>query len=147
MVALDAALQALSQDLGDPYHATAETLQRALFGNSPSARAQVADGPGGLRGLALFSPLFSTFRGGAGLYVSDLWVDRAERGNGLGPALLQSAAATAAELWAAGFMRLAVYPSNPRARALYDALGFQPISGETGMVLTGQAFQNMRGQS
>ncbi len=146
LAALDGALRALSRDLGDPYHASVDSLGQALFGETPSAWAQIADGPAGPGGIALFSPVFSTVRGGAGVYVSDLWVSSAQRGNGLAPALLQSAAERAVGLWGAGFMRLAVYPDNRRASALYGKLGFEPVDAETVMVLTGQAFQNIRGR-
>ncbi|WP_245306291.1 GNAT family N-acetyltransferase [Roseovarius aestuariivivens] len=142
--ALEAALRALGHDLGDPYRAGRDCLGQALFGATPSAFAQIAgDGPQ-LRGAVLFSPVFSTMRGGAGLYVSDLWVEAAARGSGLGRALLQSAVARADSLWNAGFLRLAVYGQNTRARQVYDALGFTPVAGETVMLLAGEAFQQMR---
>jgi ribosomal protein S18 acetylase RimI-like enzyme len=147
--ALDRALRDLSRTLGDTHRAEIDTLERALFGPAPSVWAQVApglDSADGLRGAVLFSPVFSTVRGAAGLYVSDLWVHEAGRGKGLGAALLSSAAARAAVLWGAEFLRLAVYDQNPRARALYDALGFEPATGETVMRLSGPAFQRLRSQ-
>lgn len=146
LASLEQALKSLSHHLGDAYRANMDALEKALFCAPQAAWAQIADGPIGPSGVVLFSPVFSTVRGGAGMYVSDLWVDSVERGNGLGPALLQNAAETAADLWGACLMRLAVYPDNTRARALYNALGFEPVEAETTMVLTGQAFQNIRGQ-
>jgi ribosomal protein S18 acetylase RimI-like enzyme len=144
LTALDAALKNLSQDLGDPHRAGTDSLRKAVFGPAPSAWAQVMGGPQGLRGLALFSPVFSTARGGAGAYVSDLWVARSERGSGLGTALLQSAADRAATLWGAGYLRLAVHDHNSRARLFYQSLGFEPAEGETIMVLAGQSFRKIR---
>ena len=142
--ALGIALERLSQDLGDPHRAGTDTLHRALFGMPQATWAQVAEGTGGIAGVVLFAPVFSTVRGGAGVFVSDLWVESAQRGRGLGLALLRSAANTAGVLWDAGFMRLSVHDNNARARALYQDMGFAPASGEAVMVLTGQAFQQVR---
>jgi ribosomal protein S18 acetylase RimI-like enzyme len=140
-----AALQALSRDLGDPHRAGVEALRQSLFGPCPAVRAQVAGPATDLCGLVLFSPVFSTVGGGAGAYVSDLWVAPAARGHGLGTALLRAAAAHAAALWGCAFLRLAVHDDNPRARALYSGLGFEPSGGATVMVLAGDAFQDLRG--
>ncbi|MBK5925974.1 hypothetical protein CCR87_01145, partial [Rhodobaculum claviforme] len=71
--ALDAGLRALSAALGDPHRATRGALEGVLFGPAPLARVVVAEGAG-IQGLAMFSPLYSTARGMAGAYVSDLWV-------------------------------------------------------------------------
>jgi ribosomal protein S18 acetylase RimI-like enzyme len=141
---LDAALARLSREIGDPHRTGVEELGRALFGTPVLAWSRVADGAQGLAGAVLFAPLFSTVRGGPGVFVSDLWVDPAYRGTGLGVALLGSAADHAGALWGAGFMRLSVHDENRRARDLYRRLGFDPVSGETTMVLAGQAFQQVR---
>ena len=145
LMAVEAALKALAQDLTDPYRPGRARLRSALFGPTPSAHAQIAMGADGPVGLALFSPVFSTVRGGAGLFVSDLWVGGAARGQGLGRALLQSAAHRAEDLWDACFLRLAVYPDNMGAQAFYETLGFEPVPRELTMVLTGTAFQMLRG--
>ena len=144
LTVLDAALAALSRDLGDPHRAGADALDRALFGVPQSTWAHVADGADMIAGVVLFAPVFSTVRGGAGVLVSDLWVDGAMRGRGLGTALLRSAAERAGTLWGAGFMRLSVHDSNARAGDFYNDLGFEPVGGETVMLLTGQSFQDMR---
>ena len=44
-------------------------------------------------------------------------------------------------------MRLSVHDNNTRADTFYRNLGFEPVTGETVMVLKGQAFQNMRRSS
>ena len=41
------------------------------------------------------------------------------------------------------FLKLSVYHDNPTARASYDRLGFTAQSGETNMVLTGHALDNL----
>lgn len=142
--ALDRALAELSDELGDPHRAGSTELRRGLLGAPPSAWAQVAEGPDGLSGVVLYSPIFSTVRGGAGVYVSDIWVARGSRGQGLGGALLRAAARNAGTLWGAGFMRLSVHDDNADARAFYRDLGFGPVAGETVMVVTGQEFELLR---
>lgn len=144
IAALDAALRSLSRDLGDPHRAGTDALWRAIFGTPPSAWARVAVGDAGLAGVVLFAPVFSTVRGGAGLFVSDLWVAGDRRGMGLGRALLKSAAETAGTLWEAGFMRLSVHDDNARGRQFYRDLGFRAVGGQSAMVLTGQAFHALR---
>ena len=141
---LHAGLAALSDEIGDPHMATLEQLRDALFGPSAVARALVAeDGHGQTAGLALYTPLFSTARGGAGVYVSDIWVAEGMRGRSVGAALLAAAARNAAELWGAVFMKLAVHDDNARARAFYDRLGFSTIAGETVLVLSGKDLQRL----
>jgi ribosomal protein S18 acetylase RimI-like enzyme len=144
LAGLDRALRLLSWEIGDPHPAEMKALSRALFETPQSAWAHVAEGAQGLSGLVLFSPVFSTARGGAGVYVSDLWVDSATRGQGIGTALLRCAAKQAFELWGAIFMRLAVHDGNARAAQLYRGQGFATVRGETLMLLSGEAFQRMR---
>lgn len=141
---LDAALSSLSREVGDPHRTGVEDLGRALFGAPTLAWACVADGAQGLTGVVLFAPVFSTVRGGAGVFVSDLWVNEALRGSGLGAALLGDAARMAGALWDAGFMRLSVHDVNRRARGFYGKLGFERVTGETAMVLAGQALEQLR---
>lgn len=144
IAALDAALACLSRDLGDPHRAEIDVLERALFGVPQLSWACVADAVDGIAGVVLFAPVFSTVRGGAGVYVSDLWVGGAERGRGLGAALLRSAAETARNLWDAGFIRLSVHDDNERARDFYENLGFAPAGAETVMLATVEDFQRLR---
>lgn len=141
---LDHALRQLAATLGDPYAASPETLRHALFGPDPSARALLARADGTLAGAALYSPVVSTMLGGAGAFVSDLWVAPGHRGTGLGARLLAHAARDAADRWRAVFLKLAVHDGNTGARLVYERLGFAPRAGETGMLLTGAAFDRIR---
>lgn len=133
---LNAALRALSADLGDTHRATDADIAAAGFGSEPAFRAILALRAEQVVGVAVFSPLYSTTRGCAGAYVSDLWVARAARGDGLGPRLL-----AAVRDAGAGFIRLAVYGDNPRAVAFYERMGFAARRGEVGMILDGAALK------
>lgn len=137
---LDAALRRLSETIGDAHAATADTLRAAGFGSNPVFRAQIAEADGEIVGVALYSPVFSTIRGGAGIYVSDLWVGETARGSGLGARLLRAVARDAGAVWQARFLKLAVYDDNPRARTFYDRLGFVAAIGETVLTLGADQF-------
>ena len=140
---LDAALRALSGDLGDTHVATAADLREAGFGPRPAFRAQIALQGGGAVGVAVFSPLYSTTRGVPGAYVSDLWVAASARGAGLGQRLLAAVRDEARALWCAGFLRLAVHEDNARALAFYRVLGFAPHPGETSLLVAGAALDRI----
>ncbi|MFW5655452.1 MAG: GNAT family N-acetyltransferase, partial [Roseicyclus sp.] len=108
-------------------------------------RAGVAEGAADLSGAVLFSPCFSTMRGGPGLFVSDLWVAPDARRQRLGAALLGHAARAAQAEWGARFLRLMVYESNTEARAFYARAGFEAADGEIFLTLSGAAFHDLEG--
>jgi len=142
---LNDGLAALSADLGDDHPMTAATLARLCFGAAPAAHGLIAEDGGTLLGVALYSPVVSTSRGGAGVFLADLWVSEDARGRGLGPRLIGAVARRAEERWGAVFLRLAVYHTSPRARAFYDRLGFAPALDQTVMTLAGPAFAAVKG--
>ncbi len=143
---IDALLRSLSQDLGDHHLASIDNLRQSGFGEHPAFHAQIAvraddDTP---MGIALYSPLFSTVHGGAGLYLSDLWVAPEQRGTGLGSRLIAAATSDAAERWRAQFVKLPVYDDNLTAIAFYDRLGFTASSSsERYLVLKGEALDTL----
>jgi ribosomal protein S18 acetylase RimI-like enzyme len=129
LVRLDIALAKLSADLGDAHAAQRDSLRKALSGPHPVAQGLLALRDGATEGAALFSPVYSTVRGAAGVFVSDLWVAPAARGQGLGRQLLVEAARIGAELWAADWLKLAVYDASTETQAFYRRLGFHPAQG------------------
>lgn len=134
---LDAALSALSDYLGEPHRSGPEDLAEAL--GAGIAHAVIAEtGPDApLAGCAFFSRAFSTYAGGAGLFVSDLWIADARRGTGLGRRLLVATAEAGREMGCGTFVRLAVHDINDGARAFYERLGFRRHPGEGLMTLGG----------
>lgn len=132
---LNEALAHLSGEIGDDHGGTAGLLREAGFGDDPAFRALLAEAGEQVVGTALYSPVFSTVRAGAGVYVSDLWVSSAARGQGLGKRLLQAVAADAGAVWNARFLKLVVYDDNEGARGFYDRLGFTASVGETTLTL------------
>lgn len=140
---LDRALRALSADLGDTHKASRACLASALLSEVPPAHGLLAMRGEALCGAALFSPTYSTARGAAGVYVSDLWVDAAMRGSGLGRRMLAEVLGRASHLWRAEWLTLAVYDHSVASRAFYDRLGLVPRSGTTVMTLERQGCLEM----
>ncbi|MCI5078058.1 GNAT family N-acetyltransferase [Oricola sp.] len=143
---LNAALAHLSKDIGDDHGGTAALLREAGFGDNPAFRALLAEAGEEIVGAALYSPVFSTVRAGAGVYVSDLWVSETTRGKGLGQRLLRAVAYDADAVWNARFLKLVVYDDNERARSFYDRLGFAASTGETTLTLDADGLANLKGK-
>ena len=133
--ALNRALQRLSDDLGDRHRARPVDLEQAGWGAMHAFRAVLAEQAGEIQGVALYSPLFSTTQGGAGLYVSDLWSAPQLRGQRIGTRLLAAALADGRQLWGARFLKLCVYDTSARARRFYDHLGFVSAGGQSNLIL------------
>src|ERR1700691_5109350 len=75
----------------------ANDLQRHLFGEPRSAHALMADWDGVAAGFALHFFNYSTFLCRPGLYLEDLFVRAAHRGQGIGLELLSALAASGQE--------------------------------------------------
>jgi GNAT superfamily N-acetyltransferase len=110
--------------------ATEASLSEALFGPRPAAETVVARVAGEVAGFALFFHNFSTFIGRAGLYLEDLYVRPAFRGQGVGRELLAHVARLAATR-GCGRMEWAVLNWNRRAIGFYESLGAKPVNDWT----------------
>ena len=106
----------------DAVEATEEMLDEALFGAHPAAEAVIAEQDGQPLGFALFFHNFSTWEGRRGLYLEDLYVTPAARGQGAGAALLRHLAALAVARGCARF-EWSVLDWNEDAIAFYRAMG------------------------
>ena len=97
-------------------------------------------------GCALFFPIYSTWRANWGLYLEDLFVRPAFRGQGHGFALLQGVAAEAVRR---GAHRLdwVVLDWNRLAIDFYERLGARPMEDWTVYRLTGDALARLAGEA
>jgi len=122
----------------DAVETTAEDLRDQLAAAHPPFECLLVEHEGRPRGMALYFPSYSTWRGRAGLYLEDLFVEEAARGRGLGLALFRGLAGIAAER---GYARIewSVKDWNAPSVAFYEALGARPQRGETVYRLDGQA--------
>ncbi|MDR9393853.1 MAG: GNAT family N-acetyltransferase [Roseovarius sp.] len=130
---LDHALRRLSVDLGDGHAADRAVLRRAVLDARPAAHGLLAVAAGTLAGAALFSPVFSTVRGAAGAYVTDLWTAADWRGQGVGRGLVERAGHRSERLWGATWLKLDVYARSAAARRFYEKLGFVAQTDMTAM--------------
>jgi GNAT superfamily N-acetyltransferase len=122
--------------------ATQELLRETLFGVRRVAEvvlAYIADQP---VGFALYFHNFSTFVGRAGIYLEDLFVEPAHRGEGVGKALLAYVAKLAVER-GCGRFEWAVLDWNTPAIDFYRSLGAVPLDDWTIFRLTGDALHRV----
>src|SRR6202023_3657992 len=68
--------------------ATEALLAAALFGCNPRLFCELAEWDGEPAGFAVWCINFFTFSGSSGIYLEDLFVRPAQRGKGIGKALL-----------------------------------------------------------
>lgn len=101
---------------------TPERLAPQLFGAQPAAQALVAQVDGANVGFALYFGTFSTFLAQPGLWLEDLYVRPAQRGRGIGKALLARLGALALER-GCGRLEWSVLDWNQRAIRVYEDIG------------------------
>lgn len=140
---LEAALRALSADIAEKNATDSVKLAQAILGVQPAAHGLLALREDQTLGAALYSPVFSTVRGAAGVYVSDLWVSAGMRGQGLGARLLAEVARAGAMRWQASWLKLAVYDHSHAAQHFYQRLGFEPARGMQELRLGPQGVVNL----
>lgn len=117
--------------------ASEATLEGELF-DKGGAETLLAEAGGRPVGFALFFHNFSTFRGKRGIYLEDLFVDEAERGNGYGKALFAALAALAVER-SCDRLDWSVLNWNAPSIAFYRSLDAVAMDEWTGYRLTGEA--------
>jgi hypothetical protein len=130
------------ENLAHIFVATEESLRDALFGARPSIEALVAEDAGRIVGYALFFHNFSSFAGRRGLYLEDVYVQPAQRGNGLGTALLRHVAALAVERQCARF-EWTVLDWNTPAISFYQRLGATVLPDWRVVRVTGDALERL----
>ena len=119
-----------------------DRLRRQMFDeNAAEALLAFDDATGEPVGLALYFFNFSTWYGGRGLYLEDLFVRPAHRGRGHGKAFFRELARIAAAR-DCGRMEWSVLDWNESAKGFYAAIGATPVSGWTVHRLSGEALQH-----
>jgi GNAT superfamily N-acetyltransferase len=118
--------------------ATEEKLRCTLFGPKPAAECILAFGPSGdPAGFAIYFTNYSTFLAKPGIYLEDLFVKPAFRGQGIGKAMLVHLAKLANER-GCGRMDWTVLDWNESAIEFYESLGADRKADWTVWRLTGR---------
>ncbi len=125
--------------------ATVEDIARALSGSPPAMLAELLERDGRPVAMATWYPVFSTSLGRGGIFVLDLFVADAERGQGHGRRLLAHMAAMARQR-GDGFLKLEVDATNHDAAAVYERLGFVPSTSHP-QLLMDEALERLAGDA
>ena len=136
-------LRALAEyeDLLDQARMDEAAVVRDGFGERPYFECLLAEVAGAAVGLALFYHTYSTFAGQPELYVEDIVVDQAARGQGVGRALMARLAALALER-NCFCLDLSVLRWNP-AREFYRRLGFRQVEDWLPYRLDGEGLRRL----
>src|SRR3954463_5341839 len=122
--------------------ATVADIDAALFGSHPRLFCEIAEWDGEPVGFAVWFINFSTFSGRSGIYLEDLFVRPAQRGRGIGKALL---AQLAGQCIANGWWRLQSAGRDRHTPSIefYKSLGAELMDEWTGCRITGPALARL----
>lgn len=117
-------------------------LREHLFGSRPYAEVLLAEEADNVVGFALFFHNYSTFLAQPGIYLEDLYVEPAQRGQGYGKALLAALARLALER-GCGRLEWSVLNWNEQAIQFYRSLGAEPMNEWTVYRLSGESLTKL----
>ena len=134
------------EKLSHEVEATEAMIADALFSGSPRLYCEIAEWNGEVAGFAVWFLNCSTFAGRFGIYLEDLFVRPAFRGNGIGKALLAHLAKTCVDN---GWARLqwSVLDWNAPSIAFYKSLGAVMMDEWTLFRVTGAALDALAGKA
>jgi GNAT superfamily N-acetyltransferase len=118
--------------------ATPADIAALLFAQAPAAHCEIAEIDGEAVGFAFWFYNVSTFVGRRGIWLEDLYVREARRGEGAGLALLKALAKRCRDE-GLGRLEWAVLDWNAPSIAFYDALGAEAMDDWTTRRLSGEA--------
>jgi GNAT superfamily N-acetyltransferase len=128
--------------LAHAVEATESDIRRDLFGENPRCFCDIVEADGKPVGFALWFYNYSTFRGRAGIYLEDLFVQPQARGLGAGKALLRRLAQRCVEA-DLGRLEWSVLNWNTPAIEFYDSLDAAAMEEWTVRRLYGEALQGL----
>lgn len=125
----------------DAVEASVEILKESIF-DKKQANVVFVEENGESIGFALYFFNFSTWRGKAGLYLEDLYVQPSHRGKGFGKMLLSYLASQAVKRNCPRFEWI-VLDWNKPSIDFYEAMGAKPLSEWTVYRLENEALQDL----
>ncbi len=135
-----AMLRALPKELG--LAVVPKVTGASLRENKGFVHVMVAEDSGLLLGACLWVMTYSSWRGGKGVYIGDLYVMGHARGKKIGEKLLRGTVREAAKLGAC-FVKLEVDHNNTAAQRFYERLGFVYKASDMFHVLEPENFENV----
>ena len=117
-------------------------IENTVFSEGCTAHALMAEVDGKPAGMAVYFFNYSTWLGQNGIYLEDLYVTPAQRGQGIGKRLMSQLACIAKDK-NCGRMDWSVLDWNQPAIDVYDALEAKPQSEWIGYRLTGDALDKL----
>ena len=130
------------EDLSEYFESTPENLAAVMFGDRSFVNGLVAEDNGEVVAYALFYPNYATFRGQRGMYLEDIFISPAHRGQGIGEAMLRRIAQISKEQ---GCERIdfQVLEWNQPAIGFYERLGAHRDASERHFKFTDAAFEEL----
>lgn len=119
-------------------------VHKTMFGEGATAHGLICEQDGRAIGFAVYFFNYSTWQGRNGLYLEDLYIDPASRGNGAGKAMFRHLARIAVER-DCGRFEWSVLDWNTPAIRFYDSLEAKPQSEWIRYRLTGDALRALAG--
>jgi ribosomal protein S18 acetylase RimI-like enzyme len=141
--AVAAMIRQLPKDLG--HDALPLVTGESLRGASDFVKVLVADDSGLLLGCCVWMPVYSTWRGCKGIYITDLYVMAHARGKRVGERLIRQLCREAQKI-DARYMRLEVDIENPRATQFYERLGFKQKTDQFNCFLEADELELLAGE-
>lgn len=135
---------AVYEKLEHAVEASAADIAALLFAEAPTAHCDIAEIDGEAVGFAFWFYNVSTFLGRRGIWLEDVYVREARRGEGAGLALLRALAARCRDE-GLGRLEWAVLDWNAPSIAFYDALGADAMGEWTTRRLSGAALAKLAG--
>ena len=122
--------------------ATLKQIEDTIFSTNPSAFCHVAEVDGQVIGIAIWFLNYSTWLGKPGMYLEDLYIDPAFRGQGHGMAFLKTLAKICVER---GYERFQwwVLDWNEPSIEFYKSIGAVPMDEWTIFRVSGEALKKL----
>lgn len=141
--AVAAMIRQLPKDLG--HDVVPKVTGQSLRDASEYVKVIVADDSGLLLGCCVWMPVYSTWRGCLGVYITDLYVMDHARGKKIGERLIKQLSREALKI-NAHYMRLEVDHDNPKATLFYERLGFIRKTDQDNCFLEAEALNTLAGE-